>query len=430
MVQIQILNKVLHDKDYSIIDENLLDSSYFNGYESEFNYIKDHYERYKTVPDTLTFLEKFPEFELIDVTESKQYLIDKIREEHLYEQSAPLLQQAADLYKEDSNKAVTFLLSKLKELQPSYNIGGTDIIQEADKRYESYLDRKSNQEKYYFSTGFKELDTITHGIQRGEELLVIFARINQGKSFISEKMAISVWEQGYNVGYFSPEMTAESIGFRFDTLHKNFSNKQLSWGNTSEIDEDYKNYITDLKKNNNKFIVTTLLDFGKKVTVSKLRNWIKQDKLDMIVIDGISYLSDERYKKGDSKTISITNISEDLMSLSVEMQIPIIAVVQANRNGVAEEDDKTPELEHIRDSDGLGMNASKVISIKQKYGVLEMAVKKQRNGAVGDVLKYSWNIDTGEFLWIPTESENLPKEVVNTAVQTQKEQYQDLESVF
>jgi len=429
MVQVQILSKILATKDYSIIEDNALDVSYFLGYEAEYEYIKDHYEKYKNVPDELTFLEKFDDFELVSVSESDKYLVDKIREEKLYNESVPILERAAELYKEDANKAVEFIASNLKNIQPNYNIGGVDIVKQASKRYDNYIDRSKNQDKYYFSTGFKELDELTHGIQRGEELLVIFARINQGKSFVSEKFAISVWEQGYNVGYFSPEMTAESIGYRFDTLHRNFSNKQLMWGKSSG-DSEYKKYINELQKKDNKFIVTTLLDFNRKVTVSKLRNWIKQEKLDMIVIDGITYLTDERYKKGDNKTISITNISEDLMSLSVEMGIPIIAVVQANRNGVQDEEDKVPELEHIRDSDGLGMNASKVFSIKQKHGILEIGIKKQRQGRVGDILKYTWDIDKGEFTWIPTKTENLNDATVENAIEQQRNQYDDLENIF
>ena len=157
-----------------------------------------------------------------------------------------------------------------------------------------------------------------------------------------------------------------------------------------------------MRARDNKFIVATPLDFDKRITVSKLRNWIKQYKLDMIAIDGITYISDERGHRNDNKTTSLTNISEDLMELSMEMGVPVLVVVQANRTGVGDADkDGTPELESIRDSDGIAHNASKVISLKQKAdGVLEMGIKKQRFGAVGGRLNYSWDIDTGEFTYL------------------------------
>lgn len=426
MVQVQILSKILNTKDFSIVEKNLLGVEYFTGYEEEFKYIQDHYNKYGKVPDSITFLEKFPDFDVIDVKESNTYLVDKIKEEYLYNKSVPVLQKASELYKEDANKAVEYILNSFKDIQPNYDLKGTNIIENSLQRYEDYIDRKNNQDKWYFSTGLKELDEITHGIQRGEEFFVIFARVNQGKSWILEKMCVSVWSQGFNVGYISPEMTASSIGYRFDTLYKNFSNSSLVWGNRSDKDKEYKEYLAELSKHKNKLIVSTPNDFGKKITVSKLRNWIKQYELDMIAIDGITYLSDERYRKGDNKTTSLTNISEDLMSLSVEMKIPILAVIQANRGGVIE-DEGTPELENIRDSDGVSHNASKVLSLKQKFGILEIGIKKQRNGRVGDTLKYSWDIDKGTFEWIPS-TEDTPeelKEATEEKVQEQKDRFKN-----
>lgn len=430
MVQLQILNKVLSDKDYSIIEKNALDESYFDAYPCEYTFIKDHYDKYKNVPDTATFLDKFPEFDLIEVNESTKYLVDKIREEHLYQVSAPILQKAAELYGTGSTQAVEYLIGQMEKIRPNYGIGGVDIIQSANDRYKAYKKKLQNHNDFYFSTGFNELDEILYGIQRGEEFFVIFARVNQGKSWILEKMCTSVWAQGYNVGYISPEMSAESVGYRFDTLYRNYSNAVLSRGQKMCNDTEYKDYLEKLTKNKNKLVVSTPLDFNKKITISKLRNWVKQNNFDLIAIDGITYLTDERYKKGDSKTNYLTNISEDLMSLSVELKIPILAVVQANRGGVSEDDTGTPELESIRDSDGISFNASKVISIRQKFGVLELGIKKNRNGRVGDTLKYIWDIDTGEFTYVPGENDNISKETLNKQIKENKERYKDSGSVF
>ena len=135
------------------------------------------------------------------------------------------------------------------------------------------------------------------------------------------------------------------------------------------------------------------------ITITKLKNWIKQNNLDIIAIDGITYLSDERGKRNDNKTTSLTNIAEDLMSLSMEMRVPILTVVQANRGGVTDRNSEDlPELENIRDSDGISYNASKIISLKQKDNNLIIQVKKQRNGGVGSKIAYIWNPNVGEFI--------------------------------
>jgi replicative DNA helicase len=400
MVALQILNKVVQTHDYSIIEDNQLTEDYFLEYEDEYTFLKDHMKQYGNVPDKATFLAKFPDFDFIDVTESDRYLIQTIREEHLYYKSVPIVQQIAKLLKTDANAAAEYMIQSMRELQPNYNLGGTDIIAEAEKRYEAFIDRRDNQDKWFFTSGFPELDDVIHGIQRGEELFVIFARTNQGKSWILEKICTHIWEIGFNVGYISPEMGELSIGYRFDTLYRNFNNNELTRGSKDFDDKAYKDYVDELKHNKHKFMVATQNDFDRKITVSKLKKWVQQYKLDMIAVDGITYLSDERYKRGDNKTTSLTNISEDLMGLSMELGIPVFVVVQANRSGVVDkESEDMPELESIRDSDGISHNASIVLSIRQTGdGTLIMQVKKQRNGRVGDKIQYQWSPNIGEFI--------------------------------
>ena len=91
--------------------------------------------------------------------------------------------------------------------------------------------------------------------------------------------------------------------------------------------------------------------------------------------------------------------------------------------------DDVPELESIRDSDGIAMNATKVLSIRQtKEGVLKMEVKKNRYGAIGGKVAYNWDIDTGCFTYLPTSDSTV--EETETRERTRKRQTQTKEDVF
>lgn len=434
MVSVQIISKVLLTGDYSIIENNLLDESYFVGYEDEFNFIKDHKNNYGNIPDKETFLSTFPEFDLVEVNESDRYLINTIREEQLYYKSVPVVQKIAELLKNDANAASEYMIQAMKDLQPRYEAEGIDIIARAKDRLDDFIKKKDRSNVWYFTTGFEELDELIHGLNRDiAELVVLFARTNMGKSWVAEKISTHIWQIGFNVGYISPELDAKSVGYRFDTLYSNFSNKGLMWSTDNVDEKDYTDYIDQLAQEpKNRFMVATSLDFDNRITVSKLRNWINQYDIQFLVIDGISYLTDERYKRGDNKTTTLTNISEDLRLLSLELHVPILVVVQSNRGGVkGEEDDGTPELENIRDSDGIAQNATKVISIRQnKEHVLEMAIKKNTFGSVGGKLKYQWNIDKGEFVFIPSYDDAEPAEKTERKVRQVRKQYQDKEEVF
>ena len=428
MVERQIISKIIATSDYSIIENNYITEEYFTGtgYEEEFKFITDHYQQYGNVPDEVTFLAKFRDFELVLVSESDEYLVAEIREQYQFRKLVPVVEHIAELADKDANAASEYMLQAIKDLQPNYQLKGTDIIADATTRFNHYKERSENQGDWYLSSGFPELDTVIHGIKRGEELLVIFARTNQGKSWVLEKMITNIWKQGFNVGYVSPEMGADSIGYRFDTLYKGFSNKDLVWG-SSEIDlQEYEEYINGLKSNTNKFIVATPQDFNNHITVNKLRNWVKQYNLEAIAIDGITYMSDERGKRNDNKTTSLTNISEDLMSLSVELNIPILVVVQANRSGVVDADsDSTPELESIRDSDGISHNATKVISVRQKDDGIILGLPKNREGKMGMTFKYLWNINIGEFIYTEN-SENISAKEKTERRQKKKDSGKDV----
>ena len=426
MVSLQILNRVISTKDISIITDNNLTIDYFLEYEDEYSFIKEHFDNYKNVPDTETFINKFPDFELLEVNESDRYLVDAIREEYLYSKSVPVIKKAAELLKSDSNEASRYLQSELVNLTPNYTTPYVDIIH-SNSRVEMFEDKSNNKDKWFIPTGFEELDDIIYGWQCGEEFVVIFARTGIGKSWVLVKTVQHAWEIGKNVGYVSPEMSADKIGYRFDTLNNHFSNMALVRGDKSKVSiDEYRQYNEKLAEHNNSILVSTPMDFNKQVTVGKLRTFVQANNLDMLAIDGITYMTDERYKRGDNKTTSLTNISEDLMELSCELKIPILVVVQSNRGGTEKD---TPDLEDIRDSDGIAHNATKVISLNQKEEALVMKIKKNRDGKVGDKLTYLWDIDLGEFTWMPGDFDSATIERKEQKREEVKKEYKEKRKV-
>lgn len=417
MTELQVLSRILNQKSSAIIDNNNITDDYFITYPEEYQFIKQHKEQFGNVPDKETFLARFPNFQIIDVQETDDFLIDTFNEEHLYSLTVPIINKVAELVQTDTRVAMEYLQTELpKLLMSSTQKIGTDIIKNSKERLEEYNNKKLNQEKFFIPTGFRELDNITGGLSRSEELVVIFARTGVGKSWVLIKILQNAWAESNRVALLEPEMSANKTGYRFDTLNRNFSNMKLLRG----IDEDgYDNYIKELEKTDNPFYILHPKDFERKVSVSKLKNFCKLNKIDILGIDGISYLYDERKERGDNRSTMLTNISEDLMDLSIELGIPVLVVCQSNRDGAKEED--SPNLENIRDSDGIAYNASLVISAKQKEEGLQLSIKKNRNGKNGDNLIYIWDIDKGTFNYLLS-----PRE---TSAQVEKE-YTDGTEVF
>lgn len=422
MIELQVLSRVLKERNASILTLNGITEDYFITYPDEYAFIMNHIREYGNVPDKETFLSKFSNFTIVDVTESDKYLIETFNEEHLYSLMVPVINKLADIIQTDSRAAAEYLQSQLPSLTQNNVVLGVDIVSQARERQREWQERRENKERFCIPTGFEELDEITGGWQRGEEFAVLFARTGQGKSWILIKTLEHAWRIGKRVGLIEPEMSATKTGYRFDTLSGNISNSALTRG---EDAPDYEKYIEELSANEIPFFVASPKDFRRNITVSKLRAFIESNKLDILGVDGISYLKDERKQKGDNRTTGLTNISEDLMDLSIELKIPIIVVCQSNREGA--KDDDAPDLENIRDSDGIAYNASTVIAARQKGPGIELTIRKNRNGKSGDKLIYLWDIDKGTFQYIPNEeAERDNSEDIKKA----KEDFKDGSEVF
>lgn len=405
MVDLQILNRVLKDNSLRIIQDNGLNKDHFVQYADEFEFIYNHFKEYGRAPDKETMLKKFPDFQFFEVGEPDEYLVKTIKEEDLYAKTVPIIQRAAELLKTDSRQSVEYLRAQLEKLGASFSVEGYDIIKQSQDRFNEVMARKDK--KFFVPTGFPELDRLIMGWKQGEELVTWLGRTNEGKSWIVEKCLEGCWSLGYSVGLYSGEMSRTSVGFRFDSLHTNFSNSALVSGQVNE--RQYSGYLETLRLNPTPFKVITPKDLGGPATVSQLKDFVERNELKILGVDQYSLMRDERARKGQQIRTDYAHISEDLFLLSERLKIPVIACAQANRAAMSKQGDEkeaqAPKIEHLAESDAVAQNSSKILSIKNSNNVLEINVLKNRDGQKDLKLMYHWNIDTGEFRYIPGEGD-------------------------
>lgn len=407
--EIKILNKVLDTGDISLIRNNDLGPEYFPVYQNEYKFILDHFQKYGNVPDQLTFMGQFKNFDLIPTRESDDFLLDSIKEDFVFTNLMPVMQKAHNLSKDGAIEAVNYLRGQLPKLEVTTSTSAIDITKEgADLRFDKYINR--SEVPSFIGSGFDELDNIIHGFEMGEELVTLLARPNQGKSWLLTAFGMAAWLQNYRVGMYSGEMEAANIGYRFDTLYKQFSNRNLTFGNEQEA-ERYRQYIEFLKKWPVPFFIKTRKEMDGRATVPKLERFVEANELDYLIVDQFSLVDDYRCNKMDQTRTQYAHIAEDLFGLSCKYKIPVIAASQAHRVGV-DGIDEPPTLEDIAESDGIAQNSSKVISIRQKEGTLQMKMRKNRNEGLGNMLVYTWDIDKGVFTYIP-QSDYVPNNKVD-----------------
>lgn len=402
MIQLQYICKILSSKDPTLITLNNLTDEFFSDYKNEFNYIKNHLQKYGNIPDVETFLSIFSDFDYITVTESDKYLLDALYDDRNKRVLATTFNRVRDAINSgDTERAMQIYSESSEQLMQAKHLEAVDIYKDFS-RYDAYLSRTKNIENYYVTTGFPELDEVIGGWDRKEELATIVARTNTGKSMILYKTALAAAEQGLTVGIYSGEMSENKVGYRIDTMLSHISNTKLTHGDIS-VNNDYKNFLDSVgDRLKGKILVLTPPMINGTAGVSALRAFIEKYHLDMLCVDQHSLLEDDR--KARNPVERAANISRDLKNLQVMAQIPIISVSQQNREDTSE---KGVDTKNIAQSDRIGQDSTVVIFLERKDSVMTLTLVKSRDSANGVKLSYNVNFDTGSWIYIPSEGDAL-----------------------
>lgn len=401
MIQCQILNKILDTRDYSLLLVNNLTSEYFSDYVNEYDFIKRHIDDYGNVPDKESFLSKFPDFDILNVQESDSYLIDELYQDRNKRFLAKTFNKVRKLLNEDkTDEAMKVYTSASQDMVQAIHLDSVDILKDTS-RYDDYVEKCKDYEKYYIKTGFKELDELIGGWDRNEELGTIVARPGVGKSWILFMVAKAALEQGLRVGIYSGEMSERKVGYRFDTLVSHISNSAIMRGNDS-IQVEYKRYIDSLPtKYEGCLKVLTPAMINGPAGVTALRAFVEKEQLDILCVDQHSLLEDDRKARVPSEKAA--NISRDLKNLQVLKKIPIIAVSQQNREAT----DNGPTTANVAQSDRISQDSTVVVFLEQKDGILTLNLVKARDAVNNKKIHYAYDFDKGIFTYMPSEDDPL-----------------------
>ena len=267
-----------------------------------------------------------------------------------------------------------------------------------EKRY------NNNSELTGIPSGIARLDTMTSGFQKSE-LIVIGARPSIGKTaFALSMMQTIAVERNIPCGFFSLEMSCQSIGQRLLSQVARLQSNKLRNGMLNIADFKKLQDAAGLCYNAPLYIVDTpnmqLLDLR-----ATARRMVMNQNVKVIFIDYIGLISLDNPSANTWENVS--EISKSLKALARELDIPIIALCQVGRDAEGQE----PNLAQLRGSGSIEQDADVVLFLHRDRKIMEEAnpvqeakciVAKQRNGATGDV----------EMVFFPnfTKFENKAKE--------------------
>ncbi|MFO0746827.1 MAG: replicative DNA helicase [Myxococcota bacterium] len=246
-------------------------------------------------------------------------------------------------------------------------------------------------------TGFRDWDRLTHGLQRGD-LIIVAARPAMGKtSFVLNVATNAALKHDASVAVFSLEMPSEQLAQRLLSAEARIDLSRLRGG---YIDEDGWPRLTEAADRVAR--VKMWLDDSPGATPTqiraKCRRLKRREGLDLVIIDYLQLMG--AGTRQGSREQEISYISRSLKGLAKDLSAPVIALSQLNR-GLESRTDKRPMMSDLRESGAIEQDADMICFIyreevynkelpEDQKGIAELIVGKHRNGPTGTVkLKFT-----------------------------------------
>lgn len=408
-IEVLIISKILTSDDEKLVAELCqYDSSYYAVCSKQIDYILDHLQKYGTVPDIFTFNQEFPTFEIVDARrEPKEFLVSEIKKNKQRILIRETYNTLGELGSGDVSEAWDFLYQQCEKAAALENAQPMNIVADAPVRAEQV---KEWAKQARIPTGFAELDALIYGgWSTVEEFAVMVAGTNSGKSWCCARSMEAGHRAGFPVALYSPEMQAAYFATRFDTWRGHFKNSELFQG---KYTDDYKQYIETLRKDPVPAYIIEDKDMPEGVSPRHLGAFVKQHGIKLLIIDGISYMSDDRRATNEHERQM--HIAKDLFDMSKRYGCAILVAAQANRETKDTKDEKGnpfPDLYHIAGSFAIAQVATLGFAIRQIFDkqVFEIRAEKARNSKNNKtILSYSWDINTGNMQYMKGDANEDP----------------------
>ena len=236
-------------------------------------------------------------------------------------------------------------------------------------------------------TGFKELDKLTSGWAENT-FVIVAARPSVGKSAFA-----------MNIGYTANINDVKPVPvliFSLEMTSKNWATRLASHVTKIDYDRFVKKTLTEddmkLYADNMEHIskLKLYIDETSCITLNNLkaisRRHVKKNGVGLIIVDYLQLVKSGLSQNNSIREQEISLISRELKALAKELNIPIIALAQLNRE-VEKRKDPVPLLSDLRESGALEQDADVIIFLNRPVesgsNFADVTIAKNRNGETG-----------------------------------------------
>lgn len=258
------------------------------------------------------------------------------------------------------------------------------------------------------STGFRDLDRMTNGLQKSD-LIIVAARPAMGKtSFAMNIGQYAAMHDNRSVVVFSLEMSRSQLVSRMLCTEAAVDSQHIKEGTMTDDEMTRLLNVSGPMQRCRMHI-----DDTGGATVSSIRSKCRRlqakEGLDLVIIDYMQLMTGTgNGRKNDSRQQEISDMTRAMKLLARELNVPIILLSQLNR-GPEMRQDHTPMISDLRESGSIEQDADMVILLyrPQVYdetadNTSQIIIAKHRHGPTGTV-ELAWQGEYTRFMNIARE---------------------------
>lgn len=242
------------------------------------------------------------------------------------------------------------------------------------------------------TTGFKDLDEKTSGLQPAD-LIIVAGRPSMGKTtFAMNLVENAIMNSDKTVLVFSLEMPSESIVMRMLSSLGRIDQSKVRSGRLDDDDWARMTSTVSLLQNARLHIDDTAGISPTEMRARARRVAREHGEIGLIMVDYLQ-LMQLGGSGSENRTNEISEISRSLKALAKEFNCPVVALSQLNRS-LEQRPNKRPVNSDLRESGAIEQDADVIMFVyrdevynpdTEHKGVAEIIIGKQRNGPIGTV---------------------------------------------
>jgi replicative DNA helicase len=239
------------------------------------------------------------------------------------------------------------------------------------------------------ATGLHDLDEMLNGLRSGQ-LVLVGGRPGMGKSIFAVDMARhAAMRLNVPTVIFSLEMSKAELTNRIISSETGVPLRTIETGKLSD-----REWSTLARRTGEIGDAPLIIDDSPSLDLAeiraKARRLHQRSGLGLVVVDYLQLLS--ATTRSENRSLEVGEFSRGLKLLARELECPVIAASQLNRNAEARAD-RRPAIADLRESGSLEQDSDIVILLhrdayydpKKRPGEVDLIVAKNRNGPMGAI---------------------------------------------